>query len=165
MSDIYDFLDDLEIAYEEVSHEPLMTVEDSKHLRGEIQGLHIRNMFLRDKKKNYWLLVAEEDQAVDLKALKRHLQVSGSLSFASSEALWEILQVKPGSVTPLAVMNDAEKQVQVLLDSQLFASENRINSHPLRNDRTIGIASEDLLKFLRHYHKEPKFIDFTSLQE
>ncbi len=165
MNDIYKSLDDIGIAYEEVSHEPLMTVGDSKHLRGKIDGLHVRNMFLRDKKKRYWLLVVEEDQAVNLKALKRHLQASGSLSFASAEDLWDILEVKPGSVTPLAVINDASKQVEVLLDSQLFVTGERINSHPLRNDRTIGIKSDDLLKFIKHYHKEPKFIDFAAVQE
>ncbi len=165
MADIYKFLDDLGIAYDEVEHEPLMTVQDSKHLRGKIDGLHVRNMFLRDKKKRYWLLVAEEDQTVNLKALKRHLQASGSLSFASADDLWDILAVKPGSVTPLAVINDNSMQVEVLLDSQLFATNTRINSHPLRNDRTIGIISDDLLKFLRHYHKEPKFIDFITLEE
>lgn len=59
MSDIYKVFEDLGIAYEEVQHEPLMSVADSKHLRGEIDGWHVRNMFLRDKKKRYWLLVAE----------------------------------------------------------------------------------------------------------
>ncbi len=163
MRTIYDLLRDLDIAFEEFEHAPLKTVEDSKFLRGDIRGLHIRNMFLKDKRGRYYLVVAEEDQEVSLKSLRRYLGVSGSLSFASSEILREILGVEPGSVSPLAVMHDTEKQVEVILDERLFSSDMRINSHPLRNDRTVGMSSFDLLKFLHHYHKEPKIIDFDSL--
>ena len=93
-----------------VTHPPVFTVEEAKALRGELPGAHIKNLFLRDKKGKMWLVVAEEDRPIDLKALGELL--GGRLSFGSADRLMTYLGVIPGAVTPFGVINDAGNQVQ-----------------------------------------------------
>jgi Ala-tRNA(Pro) deacylase len=127
-------------------HPPLLTVEDSKTLRGDLPGGHCKNLFLKDKKDRYWLVVTLEDRKVDIKALDRLLGAA-RLSFASPERLWQVLGVLPGSVTPFALINDREHRVQVVLDQGMMR-EDLLNYHPLVNTRTTAIRSADLLRFI-----------------
>ena len=83
-------------------HPPLRTVEESKTLRGKINGGHTKNLFLRDKKKNNYLVTANENQEVDLKHLASFLSTN-RLSFGSPDRLNQYLGVKPGAVSPLAL--------------------------------------------------------------
>ncbi len=154
-------LDALGIAHATHRHPPLHTVEESKALRGQLPGGHVKNLFLRDKKKRIWLVVAEEDRPVDLKALRKLLGASGSLSFGSPELLWEVLGVRPGSVTPLGLINDTEGRVTVVLDAGLMAHD-PINVHPLTNDATTAIARDDLLTFIRACGHEPQVMDLDA---
>src|SRR5258705_10039876 len=89
-----------------VEHPPLFTVEQSQALRGEIAGGHTKNLFLKDKKDQIFLVVAEEDAAIDMKTLHRRID-SARLSFGRPELLAELLGVVPGSVTPFGIINDA----------------------------------------------------------
>src|SRR3546814_11781393 len=88
------------------SSDLVFTVEESRALRGTLPGGHVKNLFLRDKKKRCWLVTAMEDRAIDLKALKRRLGASGSLHFGNAELLLELLGVAPGAVTHSAPIND-----------------------------------------------------------
>jgi len=83
--DLFARFDALGIAYENHAHPPLHTVSESQTLRGSLPGAHVKNLFLRDKKKRIWLATVLEDRDVDLKALKRRLGASGSLSFGSPD--------------------------------------------------------------------------------
>jgi len=83
--DLFARFDALGIAYENHAHPPLHTVWESQTLRGSLPGAHVKNLFLRDKKKRIWLATVLEDRDVDLKALKRRLGASGSLSFGSPD--------------------------------------------------------------------------------
>jgi Ala-tRNA(Pro) deacylase len=139
-------LEELGIETTTHDHPPLLTVEDSKALRGDLLGGHCKNLFLKDKKDRYWLVVTLEDRKVDIKALDRLLGAS-RLSFASPERLWQVLGVLPGSVTPFALINDREHKVQVVLD-QAMMREDLLNYHPLVNTRTTAIRSSDLLRFI-----------------
>jgi Ala-tRNA(Pro) deacylase len=127
-------------------HPPLMTVEDSKRLRGDLPGGHCKSLFLKDKKDQYWLVVTLEDRKVDIKALDRHLGAA-RLSFASPERLWQVLGVKPGSVTPFALINDRERKVRVFLDAAMLR-EDPLNYHPLVNTKTTAIKPADLIRFI-----------------
>ncbi len=141
------------IIFKEFSHEPLFTVAQSQVLRGELgEGFHCKNMFLRDKAKQYYLLTIQEDAQVDLKKLAKIIGAKGNLSFASPEDLWQYCAVIPGSVTPLAVVNDTNKCVKLLLDSELIQAKICF-VHPLRNDKTFGIAGNDIAKFLAQTHQ------------
>jgi Ala-tRNA(Pro) deacylase len=139
-------LAELGIETKTYDHPPLLTVEDSKRLRGDLPGGHCKNLFLKDKKDRYWLVVTLEDRKVDIKALDQKLGAA-RLSFASAERLWTVLGVNPGSVTPFALINDREHKVQVVLDGAMLQQE-LLNYHPLVNTRTTAVKSADLRRFI-----------------
>ncbi len=140
------------------SHPPLRTVEESKILRGALHGGHCKNLFLKDKKDQHWLVVALEDARVDLKRLDKAIG-SARLSFASPDRLWSHLGIRPGSVSPLALINDTEGRVKVVLQEAMMAHE-ILNYHPLINDRTTAIHRDDLLRFIRACGHEPAIVAF-----
>ena len=111
-------LSSLDIDFTTHTHPPLRTVEDAKAFRGDLQGCHIKNLYLRDRKKRNFLLVAEEDKAIDLKILPHHLG-SDRLSFGSADRLFEMLGVFPGAVSPFTLINDPDHKVQLILDAGL----------------------------------------------
>lgn len=151
-------LEDLGIATVTHSHPPLFTVEESKALRGELPGGHCKNLFLKDRKDQYWLVVALEDAAVSLNSFDKVIG-SARLSFASAERLWEVLGVRPGSVTPFALVNDTGRRVNVVLQKAML-DHDPLNYHPLLNDRTTAIRPADLLAFVRACGHEPRIVDF-----
>tara|TARA_S200000501_G_C20635158_1_gene660720 strand:- start:137 stop:649 length:513 start_codon:yes stop_codon:yes gene_type:complete len=139
-------------------HPPFFTVDDSKKNRGNMKGSHTKNLFLRDKKKKNFLITLDEDKLINLKSLELIIN-SSRLSFGSAERLNETLGVKPGSVSPLALINNKDLNVHFFLDSDLLEQET-INLHPLINTKTISIKTNNLIEFLESLGVYPKFIDF-----
>ena len=154
-------LDELGIASKTVDHEAVFTVDEAKALRGELPGGHIKNLFLRNKKEEMWLVVVEEDKRIDLKALPKVIG-SGRLSFGRPELMEEVLGVTPGSVTAFALINDTGHRVRFVLDEALMAHE-LVNFHPLSNDATTAVSSADFRKFLAALGIEPLLVDFTAI--
>jgi len=148
-------LDALGIAHKTVKHPPLFTVEQSRVLRGQIPGGHTKNLFLRDKKYELYLVVALEDADIELKDLHRRLGASGRFSFGSSNLLREVLGVEPGAVTPFGAINDTQGRVTIVLDTPMMEHET-LNYHPLVNTMTTSIKRGDLLKFLRSTGHVPR---------
>ncbi len=157
-------LDALGLAHKTHHHEPVFTVEESQALRGVLPGAHIKNLFLRDKKKNLWLVTALEDRKIDLKALRKRLGAKGNLSFGNADLLMEVLGVIPGAVTPFGAINDRDGRATVVLDQGIFDHE-LVNAHPLRNDQTTAIAPKDLRHFLETLAHPPLIIDLENLEE
>ena len=153
-------LEQLGIRFATVRHPPVFTVEEAKALRGDLPGGHIKNLFLRNKKEEMWLVVAAEDRAIDLKALGERIG-AGRLSFGSPERLMKYLGVAPGAVTPFAVINDRDRRVKVVIDQALLATD-PVNCHPLTNDMTTAIAPADLIRFVRACGHEPEVRDLGS---
>ena len=87
--DLFAKLDAMGIEHRTVEHEAAYTVDQAQHLRGELEGAHIKNLFLRDKKKNIWLVTVLEEREVDLKQLRGVLGAKGNLSFGSPDLLME----------------------------------------------------------------------------
>jgi len=139
-------------------HPALHTVAQSQALRGALPGGHIKNLFLRDKKRNKWLVTVPEDATVDLKALRHVIGTTGNLSFGNAGMLADCLGVEPGSVTPFAVMNDAARDVAMVLARGLLDVD-PINAHPLHNEATAAIATADMLRFLEACGHPPMIID------
>lgn len=139
-------------------HPPLHTVAESRELRGSLPGGHIKNLFLRDKKRNQWLVTVLEDAEVDLKALRHVLGASGNLSFGSAELLADSLGVAPGSVTPFAVINDPAAIVTMVLARDVL-DHDPVNAHPLHNEATAAIRRDDLVRFLEACDHPPLLID------
>src|SRR5947209_461761 len=156
-ADLFAFLDRLRVAHQTVSHPPLFTVEQSRALRGRIPGGHTKNLFLKDKKDALFLVVAEEDAAIDLKSLHRRLGAHGRFSFGSADLLREALGVEPGAVTPFAAMNDTAGRVTVILDQNMMRHPT-LNYHPLDNTMTTSIGRADLLRFLDATGHTPRIL-------
>jgi Ala-tRNA(Pro) deacylase len=151
-------LEALGIAHRTVEHPAVFTVEQAKARRGDLPGHHIKNLFLRNKKEEMWLVVALEDRAIDLKRLGEVLG-AGRLSFGSAERLRRHLGVEPGSVTPLALINDEGRAVRLVLDRGL-ADSAPINAHPLVNTMTTALAPADLMRFFEATGHAPRWLDF-----
>jgi Ala-tRNA(Pro) deacylase len=154
---LFAFLESLNILVKTVSHPPVMTVEEAKRHRVEPVGAHVKNLFVRNKKGAMWLVTLLEDRAVDLKELGRRIG-AGHLSFASPDRLRTHLGVEPGSVTPLAALNDRDGQVTVVLDAAIL-KEPIVHCHPLVNDRTTTLHTSDLLRFLEATRHQPVVVD------
>ena len=144
-----------------VTHPPVFTVEEAKALRGELPGAHIKNLFLRNPKGRMWLVVAEEDRPIDLKALGELLG-AGRLSFGSPDRLMTYLGVIPGAVTPFGIVNDTDNQVKVVIDAAIFAHD-PVNAHPLCNDRTTAISPQDLMAFFAACGHAPDVVDLSAV--
>ncbi len=155
-------LDELDIAHETSSHDPVFTVEEAKAVRRELSGGHTKNLFLRNKKGAMWLVVCQEDRLIDLKALARHLG-AGRFSFSSADRLMRYLGVSPGAVTPFAAINDKQGAVRVVVDLSVLTLE-RVNFHPLDNSMTTAISGDDLMKFLRSEDHAPEVTNLGALE-
>ena len=149
--------DALGIAHKTYTHPPVFTVEEAKALRGTLPGGHCKSLFLKDRKAGLWLVVALEECRVDLKALADGLGAP-RFSFGPAELLYAVLGVRPGSVTPYAVINDREGQVTVVLQRAMLAQD-PLNYHPLENTRTTAIAPGDLVRFLDAAGHPPRIFD------
>lgn len=158
--ELLSFLDRLGIATVTVNHPPLFSVEQSRHLRGEIPGAHTKNLFLADRKGRLLLIAAEENAVIDLKRLHQKLGSSGRLSFGNADAMSAALGVEPGSVTPFAAINDKENRVSIVIDKAL-SMRDPLNFHPLVNTRTTGIAAVDLVRFLEAVGHPPRILEVS----
>lgn len=138
------------IEHQRHDHIPLHTVAESKEVQHEFLspeegGGHIKNLYLRDNKKRNYLVVSEQDRKIDLKALPQKIG-SGRLSFGSADRLMENLGVRPGAVTPFAMINGVGAGVNLFIDATLKDCE-LIYVHPLVNDRTTAVTPANLEKF------------------
>jgi Ala-tRNA(Pro) deacylase len=143
---LYEHLRALGITWTHYAHVPVFTVEEALQVNLTQPGGHTKNLFLKDKKGGLWLVVLRDDFKLDLNALSKQIGAP-RFSFGSGELLVETLGVPPGSVTPFALINDTEHKVRVVLDAEMLKQE-PLNYHPLRNDRTIAVSRDDLLKFI-----------------
>ena len=155
-------LGDWKINYKVHFHEPVMSVKEAKLVQEELFGLdknngHIKNLYLRDKRKNNILIVAHQDALIDLKLLAKIIKME-RLSFGSPDRLLEYLGVLPGAVSPFAMINGAKTGVSLFLDNNL-KSFSKIYAHPLENDKTLEISIKQLEKFFEKISVIPNWID------
>jgi len=141
-------LKDLGISFTQHEHPPVFTVEEAQMHCAHLPGVHCKNLFLRNKKKRYWLVVLLDDTKVDLKSLGNTIE-AGGLSFASPERLMEHLGVIPGAVTPLALVNDTDRKVTVFIQKAILDAP-LANFHPLDNSATLAIEPVQLRRLLNH---------------
>jgi Ala-tRNA(Pro) deacylase len=153
-------LDALGIAHKTYTHPPVFTVAEAVALRGQLPGGHCKSLFLKDKKGGLWLVVTLEERRVDLKWLADAL-AAPRFSFGNAELLYEVLGIRPGSVTPFALVNDRQHRVTVVLDRAML-DHDPLNYHPLENDRTTAIAPADLLCFIAACGHTPRIVDLDA---
>lgn len=143
--DLYEVFEKLNIVFEEKEHEPVTTIEEALMIADMIEGLGTKCLFLQDKKKHYYLVIAEENKRINIKEIA-HIVAKSSLSFASAERLMEVMGLEAGSVTPFGIINDADKKVTILIDEEL--KDQKLLFHPNTNCKTISVEFDDLIKFI-----------------
>lgn len=146
---VYALLAQNQITYEVYEHPAVYTIEELAVLNIPHQEQIVKNLFLRDdKKRNYYLVTMPGHKTVDLKRLSERIP-SRKLSFASEEKLYELLMLERGHVTPLGVLNNAQKNVVVVFDQSLQGR--RIGVHPMENTATVFLAFEDVVKLIKEH--------------
>ena len=150
--ELLDVLDQIGIEYTNHEHPAVYTVEEADLHHEGIDGVHSKNLFFKDKKKNLFLVVTLSDKPIVIKEVAKKIGAK-SPSFGKPDLLAQVLGVIPGAVTPFAIVNDESHDVKVILDEEMM--ENKLlNFHPLENTATTTIASKDLVKFMEHCNQE-----------
>ena len=142
------------------THEPLYTVEESIKYRGTIDGAHSKNLFLKNKKNQFFLFSCIENTHINLKKISKSLTL-GNISFANENYLSLYLGIKPGAVTPFGLLNDKENKVTFYFDSN-FLKNQIVNFHPLTNTSTISMKTKDFINFLIENKKKVNIYDFSN---
>lgn len=140
----YDLLDRLGVAYERVDHEPAMTMEVCQAIDEVLQATICKNLFLCNRQETaFYLLMMPDDKPFHTKDLSAQIG-SARLSFAKPEYMEQFLDITPGSVSVMGLMNDKEKRVQLLIDEDVLNSE-YVGCHPCINTSSIRLLTKDLV--------------------
>ena len=147
--EIFALLDDAGVAYEALRHPAVYTIDGLDALELPKKERIAKNLYLRDdKRRHYYLVVAEKGKRADLKALRRTIS-SRPLSFPSKEETEKLLGVSSGSVSPLGILNDEDRKTKVLIDDFFLGGE--IGVHPNENTATLWLKTEDLMEMIRRH--------------
>lgn len=142
-------------------HPAVFRVEEGLELKAAMPGAHTKNLFLKDKKGQLWLISARQDTVIDLKRAPRTIG-SDRLSFGNEGLLYETLGLTPGSVTAFGLVNDPDQRVTFVLDKALWDAE-VVNFHPLTNTATTAMPQAEFRRFLSLLGREPIVVDFERL--
>lgn len=141
----YDLLDRLGVEYERIDHEPAMTMEDCKEIDQLLEAVICKNLFLCNRQKTaFYLLMIPDTKVFHTKDLSAQIG-SARLSFAKPEYMEEFLDITPGSVSVMGLMNDKEHRVQLLIDEDVLDGE-YIGCHPCINTSSIRFKVKDLIE-------------------
>jgi Ala-tRNA(Pro) deacylase len=155
MKDIFRFLSENGIDFERFDHPPVYTVADVHRLTPDLPGAKTKNLFFHDSKNDrHFLVVVPGDGRIDMKALPGVLE-SGRVRFGSPERLKNYLGIEPGSVSLLAIVNDPQHAVEVIVDETLWESD-AYQFHPLINTSTLVISRNGIQRFLSATGHEPR---------
>lgn len=155
---VYDLLDELGVQYLRADHEELDTMEKCDKVDRAFQAAVVKNLFLCNRQKTkFYLLMMPGDKKFLTKELSEQIS-SARLSFADATAMERFLNIKPGSVSVLGLMNDTDNRVQLLIDSDILDSE-YFGCHPCVNTSSLKIRITDLMKkILPAVHHEPVIV-------
>jgi Ala-tRNA(Pro) deacylase len=156
--DLYALLDSRHISYENFDHPAVYTMEEARLQDIPYDEKVVKNLFLRDdKKRNYYLVAIAGNKTVNLKELSDQLQ-SRKLGFASEADLWEYLKLEKGSVTPVGILNNTQKNVIMVFDNDLIGE--KIGIHPMENTATIILDFEDVKRLIEEHGHTIVMCDF-----
>lgn len=145
--EVLDLLNKLEIKYTEIEHEAVFTCEQAEFVKNLIDGQGCKNLFLRNNKKQYFMYILPDEKKADLKGIGKNNDL-GHLSFGNEEKLWDLLKLKPGSVSPFGIINDNDNQVTLLIDSKL--KDKLLIFHPNDNTKSLNIEFSDLIRVIEY---------------
>lgn len=140
---VYDFLDKLGVYYERIDHEPAMTMEICEEIDKSLEAVICKNLFLCNRQETeFYLLMMPGDKKFKTKELSSQIG-SARLSFAKDEYMLEFLDITPGSVSVMGLMNDKDKRVKLLIDEDVFKSE-YVGCHPCINTSSLRLKTKEL---------------------
>ena len=145
------------IEYARSEHPPVYTCDEAAQYRPPMPGVDTKNLFLRDEKHRFYLVMTACEKRLDLKALGRAIGAP-KLRFASEEELLAVLGLTPGAVTVLALVNDAAGQVELLVDAAYWPEAYYL-CHPLVNTATLALSRESLERFLALTGHTPRVVE------
>jgi Ala-tRNA(Pro) deacylase len=140
---VYDLLDSLGVEYERIDHEPAMTMEICEQIDASLGALICKNLFLCNRQQtDFYLLMMPADKPFKTKDLSAQIG-SSRLSFATAEFMEQFLDITPGSVSVMGLMNDKDKRVRLLIDADVLKKE-YVGCHPCINTSSLRLRTEDL---------------------
>lgn len=158
--EIYDFIKSKNIWYEITEHKTVYNMEELKELDIPYPEYDAKNLFVRDdKKRNYYLITVKGDKRIDLKEFRRKNETR-PLSFASENDLLDIMNLKPGSVTPLGLLNDKNNKVLFYIDKDFMKAKHIVGVHPNDNTATIWLKVEDLIEIIKEHGNKVNIEEF-----
>ncbi len=159
-SAILEYLNAETIPYTRIEHPPVYTCEEAAQFRPPTPGVETKNLFLRDEKRSFYLVMTACEKRLDLKGLGRAIGAQ-KLHFASEDQLLDVLGLTPGSVTVLALVNDADHRVQLLVDSDYWPADAYL-CHPMVNTATLTIDHASLTRFFELTGHQPRVIEMPA---
>lgn len=161
--DIYNFLTSKDIWYDTTEHEAVFTMNELTDIEIPYPEADAKNLFVRDdKKQNYFLITVRGNKRVNIREFRRTFGTR-PLSFASAEELFDILALTPGSVTPFGLLNDDERKVRLILDSDFRKEPGLIGIHPNDNTATVCLRTDDLTNIITEHGNSVEFYDIKTL--
>lgn len=161
---VYHVLEKLGIPFKVYEHPPLDTIEIALKYWKDIDAMHCKNLFFRNHKGNrHYLVIIKDTTPFNLRSLEKKLR-QGKLTFGSEKRLMKYLGVKPGSVSPFGLINDAEHHVYLFLDQQLKTAD-KISFHPNDNTASLVLLYSDFMKYLEYLGNTYEYIDPTPENE
>lgn len=155
----YRLLNELNIPFQRLDHGPAMTMEDCDDVDAALDIEHCKNLFLRNTQKTeFYLLLMPHDKKFKTAVLSKQIGTA-RLSFAEEEFMVKYLDIRPGAVSILGLMNDTEHKVHLLIDSECLTGE-YMGAHPCVNTASLRIKTSDIYeRFLKYTGHEPVYVN------
>lgn len=162
---VYDLLDKLEMEYYRTDHEPATTMEVCNDIDKILGTLICKNLFLCNRQKTqFYMLMMPGDKVFKTKDLSKQIN-SARLSFADEEYMQEFLDITPGSVSIMGLMNDMDNRVQLLIDREVLEEES-LGCHPCINTSSLKLKTKEVLeKFLPAVHHEAIIVELPRYEQ
>ena len=160
---IYEYIKNKQIWYEITEHKAVYSMSEISEVEIPYPESDAKNLFVRDdKKENYYLITVRGNKRVNLKEFRKENNTR-PLSFASEKELKEIIQILPGSVSPLGILNDTENKVKVFIDKEFVEKTDIIGIHPNDNTATIWLKTQDLINIIKEHGNKVELVEIKEV--
>ena len=161
---VYDFLDALDIQYQRVDHEAAMTMEACLGVDAALEATMCKNLMLCNRQcTDFYILLLPGDKKFKTSVLSKQIG-SSRLSFADGQYMEQFLDITPGSLSVLGLMNDKENRVQLLIDKDVLTGD-YIGVHPCVNTASLKLKTSDLVEtIIPAMGHEPTYVELPWLE-
>jgi len=152
-----DYLIKNNIQFQLYEHPAVFTCEEAEIHCKHVPGLAVKNLLLKSDKGQFFLVVLPAHKKLDMNQIKKLLEVK-KLRFASAEDLMRLMKLEPGSVTPIGLINDKNKEIELILDNNVKDAE-MVNFHPNVNTASVSLSKKEFEKFLNSLDRKARIIE------